>query len=212
MKRATLLAGLGGAVLLAPAGASAHFILNSPASTLVQDARGDPQKLGPCGGTTANPGMPSNAITEVRGGDMLHVKVTETVYHPGHYRVAMAVNSLDELPADPETTVRNSPRGAWSVSAKIDPKPKRPVLVDGLFVHAERFPPGKVWETDVKMPNFNCASCTVQVVQWMAEHAYNADGGYTYHHCANVKITANPRLPIDRVWNQAMVVATPPVR
>ncbi len=30
---------------------------------------------------------------------MLHVKVQETVYHPGHYRIALAVNSPTELPA-----------------------------------------------------------------------------------------------------------------
>jgi hypothetical protein len=34
-----------------------------------------------------------------------------------------------------ETTTRESPRGPWSVSAKIDPNPKPPLLTDGLFVH-----------------------------------------------------------------------------
>lgn len=199
-----LLAGLGAVVLLAPAGASAHFILDAPAASLVQDQRGDPQKLGPCGGTTANPGTPSNAVTEVQGGSMLRVKVRETIYHPGHYRVALAVGSLDELPPDPETTVRNGPRGPISVSAKIVAKPTRPILADGLFVHAERVPSGTVFETDVRIPNFNCANCTLQVVQWMAEHGYNTDGGYTYHHCAALKITANPRRPIDRAWTQAL--------
>ena len=33
---------------------------------------------------------------------MLHVKVQETVYHPGHYRIALAVNSPTELPVDPK--------------------------------------------------------------------------------------------------------------
>ena len=32
------------------------------------------------------------------GGQKLRVRVQETVYHPGHYRVALAVNSRDELP------------------------------------------------------------------------------------------------------------------
>ena len=31
---------------------------------------------------------------------MLHIKLLETIYHPGHYRVALAVNSVDELPPD----------------------------------------------------------------------------------------------------------------
>jgi hypothetical protein len=29
------------------------------------------------------------------------------------------------------------------------------------------------------------------VVQFMAEHAFNNPGGYTYHHCAELQITAD---------------------
>ena len=28
----------------------------------------------------------------------------------------------------------------------------------------------------------------------------NPDGRFTYHHCADLKITANPKLPIDTAW------------
>jgi hypothetical protein len=197
---------IGAIVLLAPSAATAHFVLLEPANSLVQDERGDPQKLAPCGGSSNGPGIPTNAITEARGGDMLHIKIREAVFHPGHYRVAMAVNSLDELPPDPETTKRDSPRGLVSVSAKIDPNPKPPLLADGLFVHTERPAPGSFWETDIRLPNINCDKCTLQVIQWMAEHrgrpagALNPDGDYSYHHCAHVKITANPALPIDTSW------------
>ena len=45
-----------------------------------------------------------------------------------------------------------------------------------------------------------CDRCTVQVIQWMAEHAYNNPGAYSYHHCAHVKITANDSMPIDEGW------------
>jgi hypothetical protein len=194
-------------VLGAPAVASAHFILVEPASTLVQDAKGDPQKLGPCGGTTANPGTASKAVTNVTGGAMLHVKVQETVFHPGHYRIAMAVNSLKELPADPETLTKEGPRGPLSVSAKFKDS-RAPILVDGLFLHSVR-PPAPpagataapmIWETDVRVPNIDCKSCTLQVIQWMGEHGYNTDGGYTYHHCATLAIKANKALPIDKEW------------
>src|SRR6266436_1141382 len=111
---------IGAVVLLAPFAASSHFLLLEPASLLVQNNRGDPQKAAPCGGTSEDRGTPSNAITEARGGDMLHIKITETVFHPGHYRAALAVNSITELPPDPETATRASPRGPMSVSAKID--------------------------------------------------------------------------------------------
>jgi hypothetical protein len=129
---------IGAVVLLAPFAASSHFLLLEPANLLVQNNRGDPQKAVPCGGTSEDRGTPSNAITEARGGDMLHIKITETVFHPGHYRAALAVNSITDLPPDPETTTRASPRGPLSVSAKIDANPKPPVLADGLFVHTER--------------------------------------------------------------------------
>ena len=66
---------------------------------------------------------------------MLHLALEETIYHPGHYRVALAVNSPTELPPDPETTTRDSDRGPWSVSAVIQDPVEIPVLADGLFVH-----------------------------------------------------------------------------
>ena len=181
------------------AGTQAHFKLVEPASWLVENERGDPQKAGPCGGTTANPGTPTGAITELTGGTMLHVHVKETVYHPGFYRISLAVLDRAELPKDPEDTTREGPRGPISVSGKVDPNPKPPVLVDGLWTHHER-KPAQEWETDVKVPNINCDHCTFQIIQFMEEHGVNADGRFTYHHCADVKITANPKLKIDKAW------------
>jgi hypothetical protein len=91
--------------------ANAHFRLLEPQSWLVENDLGDPQKLGPCGGTSANAGTPTNLINKAVGGQMLHIKVQETVFHPGHYRIALAVNSRAELPPDPEVTTTDSERG-----------------------------------------------------------------------------------------------------
>ncbi|WP_372782198.1 SCE4755 family polysaccharide monooxygenase-like protein [Phenylobacterium sp.] len=196
-----ILAALGaGAVVLAmPAAVSAHFILMRPASWLQENALGDPQKLGPCGGTTANAGTPTAAVTPVTGGALLHIHVKETVYHPGHFRVALSVLDRAELPVDPEDVTKDGPRGPVSVSAKIDPNPKAPVLVDGLWEHHQR-QPGQEFETDVKIPNINCDHCSLQVIQFMEEHGINPDGRFTYHHCADLKVTADPKLPIDTAW------------
>jgi hypothetical protein len=183
--------------LLAPAAAFAHFILHAPEPWLAQNPLGDPQKLGPCGGTTANPGTPTNIVTPLRGGDMLHLKIEETVFHPGHYRVALAVMTRSELPDDPMIMIRETPKGPISVSAQIA-SAKPPILADGLFAHTQK--PTTPWETDVKLPNINCDKCTLQVIEFMAEHPYNTDGGYNCHHCADLKITANPALPIDKAW------------
>jgi hypothetical protein len=190
-----------GALALAAQSTFAHFRLLEPASWLIESDRGDPQKSGPCGGSNTDWGKPSYVITKAVGGQKLHVKVQETVYHPGHYRVALAVNSPTELPQDPQVMTRDSERGPWSVSATIQNPPQPPVLADGLFVHNTR-PAGAMepFETDVQLPNINCKKCTLQVVQFMAEHAFNNPGGYTYHHCAELQITADSSKPLDKGW------------
>jgi hypothetical protein len=173
----------------------AHFRLLEPASWIEEAANGDPQKMGPCGGTSADPGKPSGKVTNVQGGDKLHLKIQETVFHPGFYRVALAVNSRDELPKDPEARTEPAPNGLRSVSGAIQYPPLPPVLVDGLFQHISRF--DKEQETDVDIPNINCTKCTLQVVEFMAAHGLNKDGDYTYHHCAVLQIRANPYKPLD---------------
>ncbi len=105
-----------------------------------------------------------------------------------------------ELPADPVAETKDSPRGPISVSAKIDPAPKPPVLADGLFFHRERPAADAFWETDIKLPNINCDACTLQVIQFVEEHGLNKEGDFSYHHYADLKITANPSLPIDKRW------------
>src|SRR5262245_34979879 len=168
-------------LVIAAQTASAHFKLLEPASWLVENDRGDPQKAGPCGGTNADWGKPSYIITKATGGQKLHIRVQETVYHPGHYRVALAVNTPNELPLDPEVTTKDSERGPMSVAATIQSSPQIPVLADGLFVHSVRpTGPMNMFETDVQLPNINCKKCTLQIVQFMAEHAFNNPGGYSY--------------------------------
>lgn len=185
-------------VLLVPF-AEAHFKLLEPQSWLVENNLGDPQKLGPCGGTSANPGTPSGVITEAKGGSMLHIKLQETVFHPGHYRIALAVNSRSELPPDPPAVTRDSEKGPWSISAPIAAQIEPPLLADGLWPHTSKMA-NPVVETDVQLPNINCTKCTLQITQFMAEHGLNQDGGFYYHHCADLRITADPSMPIDTRW------------
>jgi hypothetical protein len=69
-------------VAVVPARTQAHFKLMEPASWLIEDDRGDPQKSGPCGGSNADYGKPSYIVNQAVGGSTLHVKVQETIYHP----------------------------------------------------------------------------------------------------------------------------------
>src|SRR4051812_25983006 len=149
----------------------AHFRLLAPASWLMEDDRGDPQKAGPCGGTNADYGKPSYVVNKAIGGSKLHLKMIETIYHPGHYRVALAVNSPLELPVDPKATTETTDRGPRSLSAEIQNPVQVPVLADGLFVHTAKLD-GPL-ETDVTLPNISCKQCTLQVIQFMAQHGAN---------------------------------------
>jgi hypothetical protein len=195
MKRFPILLAASVALIALASKGRAHFHLIEPASAIQESPNGDPQKMAPCGGISTDPGKPSGAVTNVPGGEKLHIKLKETVYHPGFYRVALAVNSRAELPPDPEVKTEDTAKGPRSVSAAIHYPPVPPILADGLFPHASRF--DKEQETDVDIPNINCSACTLQIVEFMAAHGLNKDGDYTYHHCAVLAIHANPDKPID---------------
>ena len=185
-------------VAVVPAVTHAHFRLLEPASWIIEDERGDPQKGFPCGGSNTDYGKPSYIVSQAVGGATLHVKVQETIYHPGHYRVALAVNSPAELPVDPKATTETTDRGPRSVSAEIQNPVQMPVLADGLFPHSAKV--DAPLETDVTLPNISCKRCTLQVIQFMEQHAVNNPGNFTYHHCAVLQITSDPKKPIDAAW------------
>src|SRR3954451_16755587 len=199
--RASIRLAIVSAVLVAalPAVTHAHFKLLEPASWIVEDERGDPQKGFPCGGSNTDYGKPSYAVTQAVGGSKLHLKVQETIYHPGHYRVALAVNSPAELAVDPKATTEAGPNGQpRSVSGGITNPAAIPVLAHGLFPHqAKRDAP---LETDIQLPSISCKRCTLQVIQFMEQPGPNNPGLYTYHHCATVQITPDPKKPIDAAW------------
>ena len=145
----------------------------------------------------ADAGTPTNAMTKVQGGQKLHIEVDETIFHPGHYRIALA-RTRAGLPPDPEVTTQQTEKGPRSVSAAIAAKPQPPVLVDGLWPHTER--PTAKWTTDVDLPNLSCEKCTLQIIEFMANHPGVQEGGFSYHHCADLQITADPSKPIDKRW------------
>lgn len=189
----------GVALAVAVLPAQAHFRLLAPASWIAENALGDPQKAAPCGGTNADFGKPTYAVTEVTGGSALHIKVQETVYHPGHYRVALAVNSPTELPVDPKAETMTNDKGqVMSVSGAVMSPVAPPVLADGLWPHQAKV--SDPFETDVTLPNIDCKSCTLQVMEFMEQHPVNNPGQFSYHHCAVLKITADPKKPIDADW------------
>jgi hypothetical protein len=206
---------LGALFLVLPGTAQAHFTLLAPPSSAntTEGGKGAP----PCG-----PDASSNVVTAAQGGHPLTVSVTETVFHAGFYRVALSINSRSELPADDVVkdaagNIRTVTGGADSALAVYTATPLRvfptdaataipavfPVLAANLWPHTSttdavyamqlRLPTGA--KADVMLPNVTCAKCTLQVIEFMNQHPANMGGGYFYHHCADLKITADPALP-----------------
>ena len=197
MQKGLKQAGLAAALALVSWGAQAHFALEAPASWLEQDERGDPQKIAPCGGSLADPGVLTGAITEVQGGSMMRLAINETIYHPGHYRVALA-RQINLLPPDPVAVLKETDRGLRSDHAAIDADPQPPVLIDGLWQNdVERTGP---LETEIRVPNIDCENCFLQVIQFMEDHPGVREGGYSYHHCAVLNITADGSQALESGW------------
>jgi hypothetical protein len=193
LKKLVAIPALIAGVIAAPA-VFAHFKLHEPAAWLAQDEKGDPQKLAPCGGTLANPGTLTGAVTAVQGGQKLKIVVEETVFHPGHYRIALA-RKRNSLPADPAVTMHDTERGPRSKSAHIERNPQPPLLADGLWPHTEK--PTAIFETEITIPNITCEGCQLQVIEFMAEHPGVREGGFSYHHCAVLNITADASKPAE---------------
>ena len=197
MKKQLWQTGVGAALALAALSAHAHFALEAPASWIEEDERGDPQKVAPCGGSYADGGTRTGAVTDVAGGSMLRLAIEETIFHPGHYRVALA-RDINLLPADPVAVMKDTDNGPRSSHAEIDPDPAPPVLIDGLWENDVRRT-GPL-ETEIRIPNIDCEGCFLQVIQFMENHPGVREGGFSYHHCAVLNITSDANQPIDADW------------
>ncbi len=178
LTRVLAAAALGSCAWLSLSDARAHITLLEPPSWVVENATGDPQKSAPCGGNGATSGV----ITEYQAGETITVRWRETIPHPGHFRISLAENRTDFL--DPP--VETAPNSQLSVSAAIMDPPVAPVLLDGLYPRASVAAGGTEFEQEVTLPDEPCDKCTLQVVQFMAEHL----PGYFYYHCADIRILA----------------------
>jgi hypothetical protein len=174
------------AFVCAPAPANAHFILKSPEASLAQDNLGSPQKMAPCGDDGS--GVASGKVTAYQSGQTITVTIDEKVYHPGHYRISLGVNGPGDIPVEPVVTPgANTPCG----TAPIQANPVFPVLADGVFEHKAPFDaPQSITITLPK--DVTCDHCTLQVLEFMSNHALNDPGGCYYHHCSDISIQADP--------------------
>lgn len=172
---------IGAAGVFAPA-ARAHFILVAPDSWMSQDGSGLPEKLGPCGDEGG--GTPTGKVTAFHPGDTVSVTIDEVIPHPGHYRVALAVDDRSELPPEPRVTRKD---GDPCGGAAIQDPPRFPVLADDMLAHSQPFA-GPQTFTVTLPPNLTCTKCTLQVLEFMSNHPAPC----FYHHCADISIQGEP--------------------
>ena len=88
---------------------------------------------------------------------------------------------------------KQNKRNKVRLSDVVNKRVQQPALVT---VNEDTIASGNVLTNDSDVD----AGTTLQVTQFMAEHGVNADGGFYYHHCANLEITADPEKPSDTRW------------
>ena len=166
--------------MLGPAVAEAHFILLTPASWMSQDSSGLPEKVGPCGNEGG--GTPTGTVTAFHPGETISVTINEVIFHPGHYRVALAVHDRSEIPPEPKVTPKaGDPCG----SAAIENPVTFPILADNVLPHTAPFTTAQTFTVTLP-PDVTCTKCTLQVLEFMSSHFPPC----FYHHCADISIQA----------------------
>ena len=165
--------------LCLPASTShAHIKLLKPAAWVTTDATGNPQKTGPCG--TADAGSAAtNTVTTFTAGEEITVEWTETVDHPGHFRIALAKNRGDLKDPDLKPAAGTCDYPAGSVPTE----PHDNVLLDNLYP-TTAYGGTKSYSQTVKLPDEPCEKCTLQLIQWMTKHP----PACIYYQCADIRI------------------------
>lgn len=191
---------LGAIGALMPSPAYAHYVLQAPASyDAIDPTTGLPEKLGPCG--NEDPQMLTNVVTAFQEGQSITITIDEVVFHPGHYRVALAMtpdHMQASFPDDPVPTPGLTNSGTMACanvdmsacgSVPVEAPPVFPVIADNLFEHCTPFTEPQ--SATIKLPaGVTCEKCTVQVLEFMSDHGPNVPGGCFYHHCADVSISS----------------------
>ena len=125
------------------------------------------QKIGPCGGGNA-----TGVVTELAPGEPLTVTWTETVNHPGHFRVALDPTGTDDF---------------------TDPVTENDMDITGNVVAYISDDGGSNFQHTFTLPDIECGGCVLQVLQVMTDKLGNGYGGYPdnddlYYWCADIAI------------------------
>lgn len=180
----TVVAGLS-AMALAPTPGHAHIN--------VEMSRSGDQKDSPCG--TANSQRGSNVL-RVRPGTTINVSVSETIPHPGYFRIAFDVDGDDDFPIPTGTDGAdgNCAGDPACGPGKEDYCSNETVLLDKLSPHpaGDFFGGPYEYTFSVTLPDVECSDCTLQVIQMMNDFnfhpaPYPADD--IYYRCIDLELS-----------------------
>ncbi len=157
---------LGALILLTASPASAHITLTSP------PARTSQQKQRVCGTLDSVRGT---NVTVLRPGSQITVTWTETVPHPGHYRISFDADG-QEFSIPPDTT---SDTGLTDPNVLMDLIPD----VAGTTTYSQV----------ITLPDIECDACTLQLIQMMTDklpYTDDAASNDIYYQCADITLSA----------------------
>ena len=164
--------------LLLSAAAEAHIRMEYP--TPRHGGNNPPLKASPCGvANEAKPTATPSAANTFRPGQTIMIRFTETIGHPGHFRVAL-VPSGQTFPEPTSFTDIKNPVVA-------------PILLDGALAHTDSSS-GVARQLMVTLPNMTCTNCTLQLIQMMTDKPpFSAsppagNGNDIYYECADIAL------------------------
>jgi hypothetical protein len=165
------------------ASASAHVDLTYPPPRALGSANGDEIKIGPCGqGTNGR----TATVTTFTPGQMVDIKIEEYVDHTGYYAVSFDNDGDNDFPFPRANSDDVMP-------ATDDPMAVMPIGDKILGYHLDKTmncadQPNDECIIKVKIPNVNCQTCTLQVVQFMYDKTDDNQPNEHYYQCADIKI------------------------
>jgi MYXO-CTERM domain-containing protein len=126
------------------------------------------QKAGPCGKGAGD--APTANINTFQGGETIMVRWTETVQHPGHFRISFDPEGQNDF-GDP--------------AAYDDFYANPAVLVDEI---ADKVENQAMYEQEITFPEMSCDTCTLQLLQVMTDKPPFGPGGGSdfYYQCADI--------------------------
>ncbi|HWM85549.1 MAG TPA: SCE4755 family polysaccharide monooxygenase-like protein [Kofleriaceae bacterium] len=156
----------GAAAILVAGSASAHIQMRTPLQ------RDTGQKIGPCGDSN---GVRSASVCEYQPGATITVTWDETIEHPGHFRISFDEDGEDDF-VDPDG---------------YDDFDTGPSVIEDDIADRNVSGDDPSYSQTITLPDIECDSCTLQLIQVMTDKPPYGDGNDIYYQCADITLSAS---------------------